>query len=126
MTKHQQKVFCKILSDFFNDIYKSYPEPSLLILIKMSDAMIMANPKGVVENFMECIEPFIEKIKKKDEQFFLNGGLTSVAEEYSFLNGEINKIISIWKSPDTPETTKKNIWRYFEILVNLGEKLTKE
>lgn len=120
----QVTVFCTLLSDFFNDIYKSYPDASLLMLIKMSDAMILTNPSGVVENFMMCVEPFIEKIKAKDEKFFLEGGLTAgIGEEYSFLNKEINKIVGIWKDPKTSEKTKKSIWKYFEVLVSVGEKI---
>jgi hypothetical protein len=122
--KKQTKIFCTLLSDFFNDIYKSYPDASLLMLIKISDGMILTNPSGVVENFMICVEPFIEKIKAKDEGFFLEGGLSAgIGEEYSFLNDEINKIVNIWKNPATPENTKKSIWKYFEVLVSLGEKL---
>jgi hypothetical protein len=124
MSSKQVQAFCNILQTFFNDIYKSYPDPSLIVLIKLIDGMVMVNPRGVVDNFMGCIEPFIEKVKTNDEKFFLDGGLTSgLSLEYTFLTDELNKIVDIWKSPETTDKTKKSIWKYFQVLVELGEKI---
>lgn len=117
------KVFCTVLSDFFKDIYASYPEASLMMLMKIVDGMILTNPRGVVDNFMYCIGPYVDKIKNKDERFFLDGGLNSNVSD-TYLLDEIKKIINIWKNPDTPEKTKSSIWKYFQILCNLGEKIT--
>lgn len=126
MGKEQQFTiqFCSILKDFLNDMYKSYPDTSLLMLIKATDAMVLANPTGVVENFIYCIGPYIEKILCRDESFFLEGGLTKDIEggSYSFLTDELNKVVTIWNDPNTSKKTKDAIWKYFEILVKIGLK----
>ena len=120
----KKKVFFSVLSDFLNDIYKSYPDASLLIFMKMTDALIATNPSSVVDNFMEYVSPVKDKIKAKDETFFINGGLTQqISQEHSFLNDEIDKIISIWTDKNTSNKTKEVIWKYFQVLVDIGEKI---
>ena len=116
--------FCTILKDFLKDMYKSYPDTSLMMLVKATEAMILTNPSGVVENFVYCIEPYIEKILCRDESFFLEGGLTNDIKEgsYSFLTDELNKVVKIWNDPNTSTKTKNAIWKYFELLVKLGLK----
>lgn len=67
--------FCTVLKDFLTDMYKSYPDNSLLLLKNMTDAMIFSNPRGVVKNYMLCVKSYQRKILAKDEDFFLNGEL---------------------------------------------------
>jgi hypothetical protein len=121
------QTFCKVLKSFLDDMYASYPDTSLYMLIKTTEMMIAANPASVVENFMFCIEPYIEKIKNKDISFFLDGGLENSIKEgpYTFLLDELKKISNIWKNPKTSNKTKESIWKYFQILETLGTKLKK-
>jgi hypothetical protein len=119
--------FCSILKDFLEDIYKSYPDNSLLMLKQATSAMILTHPNGVVDNFMLCVEPYIEKILKKDQSFFLDGNLENdlSSGEYSFLLDELKKISKIWQDTSTPERTKQSIWKYLQVLVKLGNNLKK-
>ncbi len=119
--------FCSILKDFLEDIYKSYPDNSLFILKQATSAMILTHPNGVVDNFMLCVEPYIEKILKKDQSFFLDGNLENdlSSGEYSFLLDELKKISKIWQDTCTPERTKQSIWKYLQVLVKLGNNLKK-
>lgn len=119
------KTFCTVLDDFLNDLYKSYPDTSLFLLKESSKAMMLASPRLVVENFMACIAPYKDRLLKKDESFFINGGLVDnlSSTEYGFLISEINKISEIWNKPDTPDKTKESIWKYFHILIALGSKI---
>jgi hypothetical protein len=120
------KTFCNVLGDFLDDLYQSYPDPSLYILKQTSKAMATASPRSVVENFMSCIEPYKDKLIKRDETFFINGGLTMNLKntKYSYLVDELNKISEIWNRSDTSKKTKDGIWKYFQILIALGSKLT--
>lgn len=122
----QEKIFCTVLIDFLKDMNSSYPDPSLFILIKATETMIMASPSRVIENFMLCVDPYVDKIKNKDESFFLDGGLSkSLDGEYSFLSDEINKVIKIWNNTNTTKKTKDVIWKYFHVLTQLGLKIRK-
>jgi hypothetical protein len=119
------KTFCTVLGDFLEDLYLSYPDPSLFILKQTTKGMMTTCPKKLVENFMECIDPYKDKLLKKDETFFINGGLaTNLADtKYGFLVDELNKISDIWKREDTSKKTKDGIWSYFQVLIQLGSKL---
>jgi hypothetical protein len=120
------KTFCSILSDFMEDMYKSYPDPSLLILLNATKTMMNVSQDAVVKQFMYCIEDYVDKIKTRDESFFIEGGLANNLEgtQYSFLLEEINKVAEIWRHPETPQKTKESIWKYFEILEQLGSFIT--
>lgn len=123
-TKELTTSFCQILKDFLNDIYMSYPDPKLLIFQQATNAMVMSNPLGVVENFMKSVSKYSDKILAKDEAFFIEGGLEEhIQGEYSFLTEELKKITNIWKDPKTPLKTKNSIWKYLQILVKLGQKI---
>lgn len=126
MEKEIVDSFCQILKDFLLDMYTSYPDNSLLILRNMTDAMIYTNPKGVVKNFMSCVNPYVDKILNKDELFFMDGGLEKdlSSGEYSFLLDELKKISTIWRNPNTKLNTKNCIWKYLTILVKLGKRVT--
>jgi hypothetical protein len=97
------------------------------MLKQATSAMILTHPNGVVDNFMLCVEPYIEKILKKDQSFFLDGNLENdlSSGEYSFLLDELKKISKIWQDTSTPERTKQSIWKYLQVLVKLGNNLKK-
>jgi hypothetical protein len=118
-------MFCTILNDFLNDMYRSYPDPSLLILLNATKAMVSVSPLMLVQNFMFCIEDYTEKIRTRDTSFFLGGELANNLQggSYSFLVDEINKVAEIWRRPETSDKTKESIWKYFEILEKLGSKI---
>ena len=122
------KQFCSVLKDFLGDMYKSYPDKSLLTLITATNAMILVNPNGVLENFIYCIDPYVEKILCRDENFFIDGGLSRELSDnngsYSFLKDELNKVVNIWNDPSTTLKTKNAIWKYFEVLTKLSMKAT--
>lgn len=125
MEKEIVDTFCKLLNEFIDDLYRSYPDNSLYLLKKATEAMIYANPSGVVKNFTSCISPYKSKILESDESFFLEGDLEKdiLRGEYSFLLDELKKISSIWKDPNTSYKTKKSIWKYFHVLIKLSDKL---
>lgn len=117
--------FCSVMKDFLGDMYKSYPDNSLMMLQQATSAMMMTHPLGVVQNFMICVDVYVEKILTKDDSFFLDGGLEKDLSggEYSFLLEELKKIAVIWKDPTTSKKTKESIWKYLQVLVKVGKKV---
>lgn len=117
--------FANVLNDFLDDIYKSYPDPSLFILMQTSKGIASVSPLLLLKNFKTCIKPYVKQIKERDSSFFLNGGLADnlFDTSYSFLVEEINKVAQIWSKPETSEKTKDSIWKYFNILVSISNKV---
>lgn len=120
-------IFCKVLKEFLTDIYNSYPDASLFVLIQATDALILTSPRTVVDNYMLCVESYKTQIANKDESFFLEGHLGKELRgtPYEFLLDELEKIIKIWNDPKTSPKTKECIWKYFQVLTKLGSKITK-
>lgn len=121
MTKADDN-FCKILTAFIADLYKTYPDSSLLTFKTVVSGLVAVSPHTVVENFMGCVEDYRVKLESHDESFFLDGGLASSLDgEFNFLIDEINKVVKIWRDPKTTDKTKESIWKYFDILLRLGD-----
>lgn len=121
MTSSDNK-FCQILTAFINDLYKTYPDASLLAFKTVVSGLVAVSPHKVVENFMGCVEDYREKLEAHDESFFLDGGLASSLDgEFNFLVDEINKVVKIWRDPKTTDKTRESIWKYFDILLKLGD-----
>lgn len=122
MSKRDQ-IFCKVLLDFAQDLYKSFPDNSLLLFINAVTALSVTTPGVVVENYMYCMEPYKEYIQKKDPSFFLDGKVHQdlSSSEYSWLGAEIEKICDIWRRPDTPVATKDAIFKYIQMLYKIGK-----
>lgn len=125
MEEKNIKMFCSVLEEFLQDLYQTYPDPSLFLLKQTSKLMMVSTPRLIVENFMSCISPYKDRILKKDETFFINGGLASNLKntDYGFLIDEINKISEIWNKKETSLKTKESIWKYFHVLIAIGSKI---
>jgi len=75
------------------------------------DLMKEANPRLVVDGFMNGVTPYAEKISAKDETFFL-----TESKNLDFMKGvDLEKH---WGSAS--ENTKNAIWQYVQTLYMLG------
>ena len=111
------------LDKLFSNLETSYPDDSDLPYFK--DKVIAArkiNSRMVVEQFILAIEPYIDFIMTKNVDFFLNQEWGNVIGDNSYMQ-LVDKIKTLWVTM-TPES-REQIWKYFQIFVTLGIKITK-
>lgn len=116
-------IFCDLLDQFLQELYTAHPDASLYTIIKLTQAMRYMYPREIVNQFMECILPYENQIINRDENFFLDGGLTKDYNHSALAMQEIDKVTSIWKDPQTSDQTRKCIWEYFNLLLITGKSI---
>lgn len=117
----QIETFHKLFMELLNDLSIIKPNDSTLIWVKT--AISLMSKELLVEQFMEYINVYADKILNKDETFFLDE-LHKEIDKDSFAGKEISKVRTIWNDPSTTTDTKECIWKYFILLLKLGKKIT--
>ena len=113
------EAFFNQFNSFLGELKKMYPEdPDFPVFITTLSMMKSANPMLVV-NFVktEIVDPFGEKIRVRDESFFMNQDYE--AREDVDLN--IVQKIKQYIEGMTP-ATKETVWKYVEIITTLCSK----
>lgn len=100
--------FTQVLEQFLDELTQTFPEQPALKKYKATfDLLRKANPRKIMETFVESVKPFADRIMQKDETFFLNGNI-------DFLNGlDIKK----WWTPELSQGTKNSIWQFLQYLL---------
>jgi len=118
------KVFNDILDQFFDYLENEFIEFKSDIILTRSGVQFVkqGNPRLVVEQFMNMVNPFRNQIQNCDEDFFLNYQLNSnvISNENSMLCMKIKKI---WMSDSINDIQKANIWLNFQKLIKAGDKI---
>lgn len=114
------EAFNKIFNEFLNDLNILQPNDSSLILVKAAVSII--DTETLVQQFMEYLEEYTEKILLKDESFFITE-LPKNLDKDSFAAKEINRVTEIWLDPQTKDDDKECIWKYFICLIKLGKSI---
>jgi len=123
MKQKNLETFHKIFMELLNDLSCIKPDDPTLLFVKTGVSLL--STELLVDQFMSYIDPYVDKILKRDESFFINE-LHKDVKENSFASKEINKVRDIWVDPRTSDDTKKCIWDYFNILTKLGITIRKE
>lgn len=116
------EAFNKIFNEFLNDLNILQPNDSSLFLVKAAISVI--DTETLVQQFMDYVDEYTEKILLKDESFFITE-LPKNLDKDSFAAKEINRITEIWLDPQTKEDDKECIWKYFTCLLKLGKSILK-
>ncbi len=117
----QLETFHKLFMELLNDLSVIKPGDATLLWVKT--AVSMLSTEFLVEQFMEYVNVYADKILKKDESFFLDE-LHNEVDKDSFAGKEISKVRAIWIDPHTTADTKECIWKYFILLLKLGKLIT--
>ena len=115
--------FCNNLEKLFSNLEKAFPQDSDLSYYK--DKIMSArkiNPRLIVEQFMLMAEDFIDQIMQKNADFFLDDLEVENLVDNSYFD-LTNKIKTLWINMS--DSSKEMIWRYFQIFITLGVKITK-
>lgn len=106
-----------MMDQFLTELTKTFPEEPAIKKYKTSFELIRkANPRKVIEGFMESVRNFNDKIMSKDESFFLES-----ADSIEFIK-DLN-IKNHWND-SLSTNTKDAIWQYLQTLTILGTTLT--
>lgn len=117
----QIKKFNDILDQLFNYLEDTFPfYKSDIILTKNSIHFIRkSNPRLVVEQFLQYVEPYSEQIFSCDEDFFMNFEQNMSLDQENMLYGL--KLKSLWiQNTNISQTLyqKARIFDYFQKLLN--------
>lgn len=122
----QIKVFNEILDQFFEYLQNNFAfYRSDIILAKTTIGFLQRNnPRLVVEQFMEHINPYDDYVFNCDEKFFLNFKDNMTDDDFVQKNIlTCLKITNIWTSSDITNEHKAYIWLYLQKLIKAGEKV---
>ena len=81
------------------------------------------NARLACEKFITEAAPFINEIMTENEEFFLNMDYNNYTDNKGYIQ-LLHKVADLWKSSHNKKL-KKNIWRYFKILIIYGIKITR-
>jgi hypothetical protein len=92
-----------------NDIIKAIPDESDMIVLQV--LIESAPPLEVANSFMEYAYPLRDKIKRRDESFFLSNDVFGPVSK-----NQIDHFRKLWKS-GCLDDSKPQIWKWFDILI---------
>ena len=122
MSKTLLSAFNNNLNKFINELIKTYSQEQNFVVFKNTILLMQrVNPRKVLSLFIEYIDPYKEKLLKRDESFFLNENYSNILSQTKDKDNAwqlIDKLKLYWK--DTSETNKNVIWNYFKQLITLG------
>jgi hypothetical protein len=103
--------FIQVLEQFLDELTQTFPDQPRLKKYKATfDLLRKANPRKIMESFIDSAKPYADKIMAMDETFFLNS-------DVGFLNDlDIKK----WWTPDLSPATKQSIWQFLQYLLITG------
>lgn len=105
--------FNDMMEQFCNELITTFPDvktfKKYLLTIQMARK---ANPRSILNTYMESLTPYSQKLMSKDETF-----ITEDSKNIEVIN-DLN-IASIW-TPDLSDNTKTAIWQYLQTLYLLG------
>jgi hypothetical protein len=113
-------IFKTTLIQFLDELIDQFPSESDLVIarVMISDQIPIADVMNV---FSQKIEPYKEKIKERDDKFFLeNTSLFTGANENSVIN-----LKKIWSSTKLDTDDREVIWNWIDIFVKLSTSIQK-
>ena len=107
------------LDNFMNGLSEQFPEETSLKVYQQTIHLVKAgNATSFIRQFHNYVSPYEDKIKARDEAFFLNDlNINEYNNETAMM--EALKITKIWKSGRLSDISKKAIFEYFDVLLKL-------
>ncbi len=118
------RVFIEILDQFLEFLDNEFPYFKSDIMLTKSSLELMkrSNPRMIVEQFMQYVEPYSQKIFNCDEGFFLNfeQNIDQQLSQDNILFG--SKLRNMWTQPETTDKQKGMVFLYFQKLIVAGRR----
>jgi hypothetical protein len=110
--------FNDMMTNFLNELCETFPEDEKLYEAKMGFAVCRTtHPRWTLDQFMDSVKPYAEKLMAKDESFILQD--TEKIEALKDLH-----IKDLWNAEGVSDTTRGAVWQYMQSLYILGTTIT--
>jgi len=107
--------FNNLLRNIINIVASEFPEDRDLEYTRSQiELSFTVSPRTTIITFMKCLEPYIEKICRKDEDFFLN----VVKKEKTLKNMKLHE-----KWDKLAINEREKLWKNVQKMVVLGDKI---
>jgi hypothetical protein len=104
--------FIQMFETFVNELVQTYPDHEGFRSYQMKlDVLKKANPRKVLQVFMEHVQPYSEEIQRKDEAVIIENKVKFLQEL---------QFCECWKHPNTTAETKEAIWSHLSSLLFFG------
>ena len=135
-TKHRKivKIFKNLCVEFIDNLYELLPDNCDLLLVKTLLASLSTfgvSDEMLISNFTSKGLPYKDKIKNRDEKFFLEHSDSLICQEItnqqdkSLASEKVKYFSDIWKSGNIDDEDKCNIWKFMDRFVELSEQYKK-
>lgn len=115
------KVFIEQVIIFLDELIVTFPKETDLVLLRIF-IKLKYPPADLMESLILYVLPHKEKIKRRDESYFLEEeSLFSDAKNCGYGYAVVN-FKDIWKSSKLGVSDRDTIWKWFDAFVNLGER----
>lgn len=128
MSKTLLTAFNTQLTNFLNELVELCPEESDFKVFRNAIMLLKkTNPRKVVSLFDKYSANYKKYILEKDETFILNDNYTTIVNDIDSSSeniwNTITKIRKYWNN--LSDNNKENIWKYFQVLINLNDLIKK-
>ena len=110
------------LVDFFDALIIQFPTDSDLCILRIFFNNQIDIIK-VMNIFITKLLPLKDIVKRRDVNFFLGTGAASLFE--GFDRGKVNYFKVLWQSDSLDDEDRTEIWKWFDLFINISEKYTK-
>ena len=111
--------------NFLDELVDQFPSEGDFIIIRifLKDKIPV---QDIMNNFITNVLPHKEKIQKKDEKFFVDGGANLYNNVYkSYGKTKVDLFKKLWKSEQLDKEDREIIWKWINLFVILSEKYMK-
>lgn len=117
------KLFNDTIDSLFDYLIEAFPLYKSDVLLSKSSVLLIrrGNPRIIIQQFIEFVEPYKDKLLNCDEQFFLNFDKNINIPKEHIMYGF--KLRGIWRSSDISINQKTMLWLYFHRLYKLGKEV---
>lgn len=114
-----EKKLVTLVCKFLDDIISAVPEETDLLLLRA--LIVSISSELLMKNFMVYVYPHREKIRNKDESFFLsNENIFNELEK-----SKANHFKKIWEGHRLSAEDKEAIWKWFSAFILVCEQAKK-
>lgn len=116
-----KQTFLNQIDNFLDEVkIISNNNTEIIIFCEQYNLLKSVNSKLIVEYFIKFVYPFKDKIRDKDESFFLQGGGQEDLNDKSGLKLR-DTLTNLWANK-LDQDKKDIIWKYLLVFCLLGEK----